>query len=496
MVPTLALLGTGSDVGKSLITAGIGRMLTRAGRRVAPFKAQNMANNAAPAQHRDGGWGEIGTAQALQARACRLPPLCCMNPILLKSGGAGRLQVLLDGRVLAVEHWHRYRERHGDLLRHVIAAHAELTERSGCELVLLEGAGSCCELNLMPHDHVNLPLLRALEGRFLLIADIDRGGVFAQILGTRAILAATDWARCAGIVVNRFRGDPAFFADGLAMLRERTALPVWLVPWLEGLDLPDEDSVAVERRCERPDQLDPERHQVVVVALPHTAIAADISDLDSDPALQVRWCHEPPRDRVAAVVLPGTTCTRSDADWLLDSTWPDWLRRQADAGTPIVGLCGGYQLLGEQIDDPDGLEGPAGSSPGAGLLPLRTVIERDKIVRPCAGRMLGVATVTGFELHRGRSERLGGEALLRWDHGGDDGCRQGSVAGSYCHGLFANASVRRQLLGAGSERSDGDPLDRLADHLVACGLDITALDAALGSGGAHASTASQPSAQQ
>ena len=291
------VLGTASDVGKSLMTAGIGRILARAGVRVALFKAQNMANNAVPALMPDGRYGEIGTAQGLQARACGVLPRVEMNPVLLKSGGqlpSGKLgvQVVHLGQVIATEDWRAYQRRHLTLMDSVLAAHARLVQLTQATHIIAEGAGSCTELNLMAQDIVNIPLARRLQCPWLLVADIDRGGVFAQVVGTKAVLPAADWQRCVGVVVNRLRGDPSLFTDGAEELARRCGKPVWVVPHLPDLNVPDEDGVATANKLDRRQPRDPSRRQIFVCAYPHLAMAADITALESDPSLQVHWCRD------------------------------------------------------------------------------------------------------------------------------------------------------------------------------------------------------------
>ena len=438
---------------------------------VVPFKAQNMSNNAAIAVTADGGWGEIGTAQEVQARACRQPPRVEMNPVLLKSGGLGRVQVVVEGVVAAVEPWTAYSDRHALLFEKVLSCHRRLVELTHADVVVIEGAGSCVELNLLERDIVNLPLVRRLGVPWILVCDVDRGGVFAQALGVRACLDSKDWQSCVGVIANRLRGDPALFADGRRMLEDRLHRPVWLIPHLDRLGLPDEDGVAVEQRLRRRPPPDPLRRTAVVPAYPHLSIASDVTAVENDPSWRVEWWEQPPDYvRVDAVLLPGSKLTRSDLEWLHHSGWSDWIRAAAEGGAHVVGVCGGYQMLGIQVDDPQGIEGSPGTSEGLGLLPITTVIQRSKQVRRRVGRMEN-ELVEGFEIHCGVTQRLGGEALLEWDDGSSDGCRMEKIAGSYLHGMLDLPSGRRALLGQGEAPTDGDPYERLAAHLAEWGLD-------------------------
>lgn len=473
---TLAVLGTGSDVGKSILTAGLCRLLVQAGHRVAPFKAQNMANNAVPALHPDGGWGEIGTAQGVQAAACGLVPRVEMNPILLKPEGGGRAQVVVEGRRQGSLEWSAYAAQHEKMLEKVLDCHSRLAGKTGAEIIVAEGAGGCAELNLMAKDIVNIPLTRNLNCPWILVADIDRGGIFVQVAGTRAVLPAADWDRCQAIIVNRLRGSMKYFQDGIKILEDLSGKPVFVIPYLNNLGLPDEDSVAIDRRTRHDAPIDPTRRQAIVVAWPHLAISSDGLHLEHDPSWQVHWLTKPPANLqdFHAIILPGSKSTRESLAWLSTTGWDKTIRTFAAMNRPVVGICGGYQALGESVADPDGIEGTPGITQGLGLLPITTTITPIKEVRPRTATLDGLPA-SGYELHCGRSfatEKA--QALLTWNDGvsqeANDGHRQGSVCGCYLHGLLADAKIRKHLLGTGTNAEVEDPFERLAAHLAEHGV--------------------------
>jgi adenosylcobyric acid synthase len=445
--PSLAVLGTGSDVGKTTINAGICRILRRGGRRPVPFKAQNMSNNAAPALLPVGqeGWGEVGTATALQAEACGVLPVCEMNPLLLKSGGkresdgAFLCSVVVNGKQIAVEDYGALGRRTDELRALVLQAHAQLVERTDADVVIVEGAGSCTELNLMERDIVNIPLVRQLGCPWLLVADIDKGGVFAQIVGTKACVEESDWALCCGVIVNRLRGEAKYFEPGPQMIQKMVRKPVFVVPWLDGCHLPDEDGMGLERRLAEQQQRQSthgkEGHGdgnsalplVIVVVYPHIAITSDLLPLDVDPLIRVEWRRVPPavpasaaaaasavaaaagtpaamasvvgkveveveveqqqpqpQQRVDCVILPGSKMTRCDLAYLSESGWFDWLRAYAGAGGRIVGVCGGYQMLGTYVHDPLAVEGDTTGS-SAGCI-WRRAVKKDSQTRQMGSR--------------------------------------------------------------------------------------------------------------
>ena len=534
---SLAVLGTMSDAGKSTIAAGICRLLANHGRIVAPFKAQNMSNNATPAllpdksrrevlyrsfedavgnvpnpawtpgsmgeKEHEQGYGEIGSAQGLQAEACKQVPRVEMNPLLLKSGGRNQItgeflcSVVVLGKQIACETYGALGRRTTTLKSMIIESHQALQEATNAEVIVIEGAGSCTELNLMERDVVNLPLVREIECPWLLVANIDCGGVFAQIVGTKMCVSERDWSLCCGIVVNKLRGEPKYFHPGPRMIESMVGKPVFVVPHLHNLNLPEEDALGIERRLKSEDDYphmipNPEKPVVVVVAYPHTAITDDLCPLETDPRFSVQWRRRKvpkPYPHTSAVVLPGSRLTRSDLKWLHDSGWYNFILEHHARGGAVLGLCGGYQMLGRVVHDPDGVESEKGSSKGLALLPIETTIApaECKIVKPRKAMMLPTnIEVEGFELHCGRStvvsEYVSGyervAPLLVYEDGTKEGLVAGRVYGTYLHGILRSVEAReRLLLGEDQQlpRYDPsavvDPLDRLASHLEECGLD-------------------------
>ena len=542
MVHSIAILGTGSDVGKSVITAGICRILSNYDVKVAPFKAQNMSNNAEPAllpqrpgpsssgfnstkdnfnhtlvteSDRGNGWGEIGSAQALQAQASRLLPRVEMNPILLKSGGRRKsdgaylCNVIVLGKLLVVEDYGALKARTGTLQNLVMEAHEQLQKVTGAEVICIEGAGSCTELNLMDRDIVNLPLVRKLSCPWILVANIDPGGVFAQIVGTKACVSEEDWDLCGAVIVNRLRGERKYFEPGPAILEEMVGKPIFVVPFIQDINLPEEDGLGVERRLKKERYFDTtmeensyneravkdNRHTVIVIAYPHIAITSDLTPLENDKLFDVQWRRtiipNISYPDIAAIILPGSKLTRSDLEWLKDSPWMEYIQTFASKGGKILGLCGGYQILGEEVADPKGIEGEAGTSVGLGHLPVRTVIEPAdcKVIRPRRGKLHGSnVDVKGFELHCGRTFLTKKNPddfspLVSYSDcdsypscTATDGLTNGRVSGSYLHGIMTSKDLRRKLLlhskvvDVGSDADDKDPLDKFAAHLESCGL--------------------------
>lgn len=480
---TLMVQGTSSGAGKSLITAALCRIYVRRGLRVVPFKAQNMSNNAAVTEC----GGEIGRAQALQARAARVPPQVEMNPVLLKPLSDTRSEVIVLGRRDAALTAMPWRDRKAALWGPVRRSLEAL--RGSADLVLIEGAGSPAEINLP--DLVNMRVAREAEAPVLLVSDIDRGGAFASLYGTWALLPDADRARIRGFVLNRFRGDPSLLAPGPEMLRERTGVStLGVVPWLR-LDLPEEDAAEIGERGEGGEV------EIAAVRLPHVSNFDDLDPLAAEPGVRVRWIADPADlERADAIVLPGTRNTTDDLRWLWDSGLAAGIRSRARAGVPVVGLCGGYQMLGERVVDPLGLEG-SGEVEGLALLDVRTVLDQEKITRSAEGRWvadhgelaaLRGRAVSGYEIHHGRSTFGPGAAPLLEIAGEVAGAVCGRVWGCYLHGAFADDALRTAWLGSlrdGRESSlrwdehlDRE-LDRLADA-VELALDMRAIDDLIG----------------
>lgn len=473
----IAVLGTGSSVGKSLLAAGLCRLLVRRGLRVAPFKAQNMSNNAAVTA--DG--GEMGRAQVVQALACNLAPHVDMNPILLKPESDGRSQVIVSGRAVVTE---SARDYYRTIERRTGVVHQAYDRLAAAyDAVVLEGAGSCAELNLADRDLVNLPMAEHADARVVLVGDIERGGVFAQLIGTLELLAPAQRARVAGLIVNKFRGDRSLFDDGVEILEARTGLPVFgVVPRLMDLHIDDEDGA---------DILDPRRAvfatdtvNIAVVGLPRISNMSDFTALDAEPDVALRYAHRPSHLGGADVVcIPGTKATLADLEHLDASGLGEAIVAAAGEGAHVIGVCGGLQILGRRVRDPDGVEG-GGERAGLGLLPVDTVLRPGKITarRDAVAHIAGDRPARGYEIHCGETR---GDAPPAFTIAGQpDGAvgHQGRVWGTYLHGLFDDAAVRRTWLNRvradkrlppvaletsrALDRRLERELDRWADHLA------------------------------
>jgi len=437
----LLVCGTHSDAGKSVVTAGICRWLHRQGVRVAPFKAQNMALNSVVTP--DG--AEIGRAQAVQAAACGLEPEAAMNPVLLKPSGVRHSQVVVMGKPYADADARSYQALKAELRPVVAEALAGLRDRF--DVVVCEGAGSPAEINLRDGDLTNLGLARDAGLPVLVVADIDRGGVFASLLGTLALLDAADQAHVAGFLVNKFRGDEAILAPGLTDLEERTGRPtLGVLPHVEDLWMDAEDSLALDARAPEAaagaDTLD-----VAVVRLRWMSNFTDLDALATEPGVRVRFTRSAADvERADLVVVPGTKATVEDLERLRAAGLDRALSARAAAGAPLLGVCGGYQLLGERIVD--AVESGRGAVPGLGLLPVATEFAREKLLRRRAGSCAWLGTAAGgYEIRHGRVARRGGEPLLAAADGEPDGCRSGAVLGTSWHGALEHDAFRRALLG-------------------------------------------------
>jgi adenosylcobyric acid synthase len=435
----LMVCGTASHAGKSLLVTALCRILRQDGRNVAPFKAQNMSNNAAVA---DG--GEIGRAQALQARAAGIPPSVRLNPILLKPVGDLRCQVVVAGRALDtmdVHAYHRWQEAEG---RRVVAEHYRALAAS-CEVVVIEGAGSPVEVNLRDHDLANLWMAGVADAPVLLVGDIDRGGVLAALVGTLDLMDPRERARVRGFVINKFRGDRGLLEPALDYLRVRTGVAtLGVIPHLDH-DLPEEDGLGTVDT--------PESGRPLTVAVPRLPRIANFTDLDPfrvEPDVAVRYADRPEGLAGAdLVVLPGTKATLADLAWLRARGLDRAILRHAASGGPVIGLCGGFQMLGTRVADPRGVEG-GGTAEGLSLLPVATEMDPEKRVceatyRPAPGAGLGDAAVAGYEIHAGRTVATGGTPLFA-DAPAGTGVRAGNVWGCYLHGLFENDALRRAVL--------------------------------------------------
>ncbi|MEG3166002.1 cobyric acid synthase [Sphingomonas sp. PB2P19] len=431
------LQGTGSDVGKSVLVAGLCRAFANRGLRVRPFKSQNMSNNAAVTA--DG--GEIGRAQATQAFAARVDPHVDMNPVLLKPQGDRTSQLIVRGRVRGTLAASRWREGREGLLVDILDSYRRLRRES--DIVVVEGAGSPAEINLRSGDIANMGFARAAGVPVILVGDIDRGGVIASLVGTRAVIDPADAAMIHGFLVNKFRGDPALFDDGYRAIEERTGWRGYgVVPWLaEAARLPSEDAVILERRGEAGGGR-------TVIACPITPRISNFDDLDPlklEPGVDLVMVPPgTPIPDAALIVLAGSKATITDMAFVRAQGWDIDIRAHHRRGRPVLGLCGGYQMLGRTIADPGGIEGPAESVEGLGLLDVETVLSADKTLVHVTGCAIG-ARFDGYEMHMGRTTGADtARPVGRFDDGRTDGATSadGLVAGSYVHGLLADAAQR------------------------------------------------------
>jgi len=468
--------GTGSDVGKSTLVAGLCRLAVRRGMSVAPFKPQNMSNNAAACP----GGGEIGRAQALQARACGLEPQVEFNPVLLKPQSDRTAQVVVHGKVLKLATASDYMtQQRADLKDAVLQSFSNLSE--AYDLVLVEGAGSPAEINLRAHDIANMGFARAVNAPVCLVADIDRGGVIAAIAGTQQVIDDADAALIKHFVVNRFRGDPTLFEDGVKMLEAFTGWPcMGVVPWLNSARrLPQEDAVVLDEWSgDKPASTE----RSIVIAVPMLSRIANFDDLDPlRSEANVSVVFVPPGSSIPldvdAVIIPGTKSTVGDMHFLVEQGWDHDIIAIARSGGRVFGICGGYQILGQTIQDPDGVDGTAGTVSGLGLLSVDTIMQGEKRATPVNGlcKRSGTA-VSGYEIHIGQTQGDDCERALFQLEGGSDGATSvnGLVQGTYLHGVFGNDAYRGIWLdsikpGAASaleyDASVEDELDALADGL-------------------------------
>jgi adenosylcobyric acid synthase len=497
----LMILGTASHVGKSILTAGLGRILADDGYRVAPFKAQNMSLNSAATP--DG--GEIGRAQALQAEACRVVPRVEMNPILLKPSTDMSSQIVLLGRIWEdAKAWNYHTRLVEELFPEVLDSYRRLA--ASHDLILLEGAGSPAEINLREHDIVNMRMAHAADAACLLVGDIERGGVFASLLGTMDLLDGQDRERIRGFVINKFRGDESLLRSGIAIMESRLGLPcAGVVPYLHSLALDEEDGVALEERRST------SRHwnaaaggplrplRVGVIAFPHMANFTDFDALVLEPSVSLAFLDRPQELPTSdLLILPGSKQTIDDLKWLHQRGFVEPIRQLHHSTLPIIGICGGFQMLGISIEDPFGIEsaGQPRTCKALGLLPIRTVFSREKTVRCVRGRLRSNVLsdepwpeirFRGYEIHVGETVREPGTQPFAkiFRDGTPETCPDGAVSssgrvfGTYVHGLFDEDDFRHSLIAAARASSGLAPLeiwaraaagqeariDRLANHL-------------------------------
>lgn len=467
---TLMIQGATSDAGKSVLVAGLCRVLARRGCRVAPFKPQNMALNSAVTA--DG--GEIGRAQALQAQACGLAPHTDMNPILLKPSSDTGAQVIIHGKAVTELEARAYHDYKAVAMQAVLESHRRLSNQY--DYIVVEGAGSPAEINLRENDIANMGFAERVDCRVVLIADIDRGGVFAHLVGTLQLLSATEQARVIGFVINKFRGDISLLQPGIDWLERYTSKPVLgVLPYLHGLHLDAEDAISAS-------QVVAAQGRTLSVIVPVFSRISNHTDFDAlrlHPQVDLQFIgpgQAPPSADL--IILPGSKNVRMDLQWLHDNNWPHAILRHLRYGGKVIGICGGFQMLGMRIDDPLGVEGVAGSSPGLGLFDLCTELRPEKLLKQVSGTLsLEAAPVTGYEIHCGVSS---GPALERcsvtFTDGRADGAlsADGQILGTYLHGLFDDPSARDALIRwSGLEPNPATPvadireqqLDRLADVL-------------------------------
>ncbi len=465
----LMFQGTGSNVGKSVLVAGLARALTRRGMKVRPFKPQNMSNNAAVTA--DG--GEIGRAQALQALACGVAPSVHMNPVLLKPQSEHGSQIIVQGRVWGHRQARAYQEVKPLLMPAVLESFSLL--QAEADIVLVEGAGSASEVNLRRNDIANMGFAQAADLPVILIGDIDRGGVIASLVGTQTVLPASDHERIKGFIVNRMRGDPSLFDDGMRFIAERTGwAPCGLVPFFGRMkELPPEDTGDLAAGWQGSGAL-----RIVVPLMPMIANFDDLDSLRAEPEVSLAFVTPgealPPCD---LVILPGSKATIADLDFFRAQGWDVDLRAHYRRGGRILGLCGGYQMLGRSVADSGGLEGAPSQRTGLGYLDIETELMPTKVVRQIEGSLLpSEAPVSGYEIHAGLSFGPGvTRPLVRFFDGRSDGAQSedGQVCGTYLHGLFDSAASRETVLAQFGRTSDPfdntqrilSALDALADHL-------------------------------
>ncbi len=445
--------GTSSNAGKSWVATAICAYLRRQGIRVAPFKAQTMSNHSYPCA--DG--GEIGRAQVAQAHACGLQPESAMNPILLKPNTNGTSQVVVRGHVWKTLSARDY-YREAPTLRHIVLQAFQVLA-SRFDVVVIEGAGSVSELNLRPYDLVNLQFAKAVGAPWVLVADIERGGLFASVAGTLALCDDDERDLFRGVIVNKFRGDRSLFEEGKRMLRDRCGAPclgVW--PYAEGLQLDAEDSLATATTRRAPV---PTGASIAIVHVPSLSNATDFSRL-----AWADWIDAPVAGAFDFVILPGTKDTLGALAWLRARGLDEWVRSQHARGATVIGVCGGFQMLGDRVCDPGGVESSAGEMAGLGLLPVETTLTADKVTRARRARTAQGVEFDAYEIHMGVTtarEPLAPFAQL--DGGASDGARLGRVLGTYLHGALTDVGVCQEIFGVSLPPlpSDAERYAALAD---------------------------------
>ncbi len=452
LAPCVSILGTGSDVGKSIVAAALCRIFRDEGFKVAPFKAQNMSNNSSVTHE----GGEMGRAQVVQAQAAGITPHVDMNPVLLKPSSNVGSQVILQGKPLYNVSARDYFRNTDELFQKSRESLERLRKRY--ELIVIEGAGSCGEVNLMQRDFVNFKTAQAADAPVILVADIDRGGVFAQLIGTLAVIPEKHRNQVKGFIINRFRGDPTLFDEGITYLEEKTGLPVLgLVPFFDHIKIDSEDSVLLECLVDPKEGPTPGKANIAVLRFPHISNFTDFLPLENDSQVNLHYLQQP-RSLVDydIVLLPGSKNVRSDLRWLKSGGWDRRLREYSAGGGEIGGICGGYQILGSSISDPQGVEDLKGEDVGLGMLPLKTIMNPQKTLSRSVGRWIDSGDpIEGYEIHMGQTELTGDlDSLIQLQSRNNeataecDGAisKDGKVWGTYFHGLFDNKPFRQRFL--------------------------------------------------
>jgi adenosylcobyric acid synthase len=447
----ITFLGTGSDVGKSIVTTAIGRIFKNRGVEVAPFKAQNMSNNSYVTLE----GGEMGRAQVVQAEACGIEPHTDMNPVLLKPNTDVGSQVVLQGKVIGNAQAADYFKDTSMVWKPAFESLGRL--REDYELIVIEGAGSCGEVNLRSRDFVNFETAHAADSPVILVADIDRGGVFAQIVGSLEVIPEHDRKRVAGFIINKFRGDASLFDDGINYLEEKTGLPVLgLIPYYRHIEIDPEDGMPLETVIDPPTRPLPGKINIAALRLPHISNFTDFNPLIRNQQVSFHYLSKPRSlDGYDALMIPGTKNVRFDLQWLKDTGWEQPIM---EFNGRVLGVCGGYQMLGKHVHDPHGVEGEPGSTAGFGLLDIETTLERDKILSRSQGRLFsGDVFIDGYEIHMGQTT-LGADSsplVQLINRNGvpiseTDGASNtdGRVWGTYFHGLFDFPEFRNHCLQA------------------------------------------------
>lgn len=464
------VLGTGSDAGKSLTVAALCRILRQDGYDVAPFKAQNMALNSFATI--DG--HEIGRAQAMQAQAAGLEPHVDMNPILLKPTSDVGSQMILNGKVFGNFRGVDYYELKDRLLDTVRSAYERLASRH--DVIVLEGAGSPVEMNLKDRDVVNLKMAEIANAACMLVADIDRGGVFASLVGTYSLLEPAERARFRGFLINKFRGDINLFTSGIDYLEQKLDQPcLGVIPYLHNHGIDDEDSVSLERRAVKPPLATDKQLSICVVGYPYLSNFTDFTALEQQPDVAVYYTRRPDEARFADVlILPGSKNTISDLRWLKENGWRASIESHVASAKPLLGICGGFQMLGHEIRDPFRTESDVEASEGLGILNVATSLAREKITRQASATLHDATSnsiFNGYEIHLGETSLgEGAQPLFRLQRNGDseahdDGAvsHEGRVLGTYLHGLFDSADGLAWLLNHWSRICNKPPIEKIVD---------------------------------